>query len=390
MLLMLKRGVVIVLLATTAGCSTLSGWFSLDDEELNQPADLQAINETARLKKLWSESVGNGQGDGFYRLVPVIQGERIYAASNEGEVVALQLNSGKRIWRQTLDQSVSGGVGVSGDRLFVGTSEGQVLALDANNGALLWRQTLRGEVLSAPQSDGRVVVVQTYDGRAQGLDAATGDLLWTYDSNVPVLTIRGTSTPILRDGSAYVGFANGRVVAFDAVKGSVEWELRVAIAQGRSEIERMVDIDGALELIGNELYAASYQGYVVAADLRTGRKLWQQEVSTVSGVSQGFSNVYVADQDGTVSAYYRNGQGLRWAQSDLSYRAPTKPVPVASYLALSDFEGVLHVLSQVDGRFVAREKLGDPARADIISQGNRFFVFTDKGKLIAYEVSAKD
>ena len=389
MLLMLKRATVIALLATSAGCSTISGWFSLDDEEVNQPAELQKISETVRLKKLWSESVGNGQGNGFYRLTPAIQGDQIYAASNEGEVVALQLSSGKRIWRQELDQSVSGGIGVSGNRLFVGTSEGQVLALDAGNGSVLWRQTLRGEVLSAPQSDGRVVVVQTYDGRAQGLDATTGDLLWTYDSNVPVLTIRGTSTPILRDGNAYVGFANGRVVAFDAEKGTVEWELRVAIAQGRSEIERMVDIDGGLEIVGNELYAASYQGYLVAADVRTGRKLWQQEVSTVSGVSQGFSNVYVSDQDGTVSAYYRNGQGLRWAQSDLSYRAPTKPVPVASYLVFTDFEGVLHVLSQVEGRFVARDTL-DPARADIISQGNRFFVFTDKGKLIAYEVSAKD
>ena len=390
MFLILRRGIAIALLVTTTGCSTLSGWFSLDDEEVNQPAELQKFTEAVRLKKLWSESVGNGQGDGLYRLMPAIQGDQIYAVSNDGEVVALQLSSGKRIWRQALDQSVSGGVGVSGERLFVGTSEGQVLALDAGNGSVLWRQTLRGEVLSAPQSDGRVVVVQTYDGRAQGLDAKTGDLLWTYDSNVPVLTIRGTSTPILRDGNAYVGFANGRVVAFDVEKGTVEWELRVAIAQGRSEIERMVDIDGALEIIGNELYAASYQGYLVAADVRTGRKLWQQEVSTVSGVSQGFSNVYVSDQDGTVSAYYRNGQGLRWAQSDLSYRAPTKPVPVASYLAFTDFDGVLHLLSQVDGRFVGRDKIGAAARADIISQGNRFFVFTDKGKLIAYEVSAKD
>ncbi len=390
MFLMLKRGVAIALIATTTGCSTVSGWFSLDDEEVNQPAELQKITEAVRLKKLWSESVGNGQGDGLYRLTPAIQDDRIYAASNEGEIVSLQLSSGKRIWRQELDQSVSGGVGVRDNRLFVGTSEGQVLALDTADGSVIWRQTLRGEVLSAPQSDGRVVVVQTYDGRAQGLDAQSGDLLWSYDSNVPVLTIRGTSTPILRDGTAYVGFANGRVVAFDVEKGSVEWELRVAIAQGRSEIERMVDIDGAMEIIANEFYASSYQGYLVAADLRTGRKLWQQEASSVNGVSQGFSNVYVADQDGTVSAYYRNGQGLRWAQSDLSYRAPTKPVPVASYLAFTDFEGMLHVLSQVDGRFVGREKLGDPSRADIISQGNRFFVFTDKGKLIAYEISAKD
>lgn len=380
----------LAVLVSLSGCATVTDWFSLDDEELNQPAELMAITETVSVKRAWSVSVGDGQGKGYYRLTPALSNGRIIAVSNDGELIAVDASSGKLVWKRELDVQITGGVGVGAGQIVLGTSEGEVIALSESDGAELWSQTLRGEVLAAPQTDGRTVIVQTYDGRAQGLDAVSGDLLWTFDSNVPVLTIRGTSTPILRAGVAYVAFANGRVVAFDARTGAVAWELRVAFSQGRSEIERMVDVDGAMTIFGNELFAASYQGYVVAADLRTGRKLWQQEVSSVSGVSTGFGNVYVSDQDGSVYAYLRNGQGLRWVQSDLSYRAPKRPAVVGGNLVLTDFEGVMHIMSQVDGRFVAREKLGSPARADILVDQSRLFVFTDKGKLLAYDVATKD
>ena len=206
----------LVLVATLTGCSTISGWFSLDDDEVNQPAELVKFAETARVKRLWSTGVGDGQGDGYYRLTPVMSGSNIIAVSNDGELLVVNADTGKKVYERELDYQVSGGVGVGAGMLLLGTSEGRVVALRESNGEELWRQTLRGEVLSAPQTDGKVVVVQTYDGRAQALDAKTGNLLWSYDSNVPVLTIRGTSTPVLRDGRAYIGFANGRVIAFDA------------------------------------------------------------------------------------------------------------------------------------------------------------------------------
>jgi outer membrane protein assembly factor BamB len=285
---------------------------------------------------------------------------------------------------------LSGGVGVSDDSVFLGGSDGAVLRLDAGTGDLLWSTRLSGEVLAAPQGDGRVVVAQTYDGKLVGLDYATGEKLWTHDSNVPVLTIRGTSTPILRNGVAYAGFANGRILAFDAATGAVNWESRVAISQGRSEIERIVDVDGTMALIGNELYAASYQGRVVALDASDGRKLWQRNISSFSGVSQGFGNVYVSDEDGTITAYLRNGQGVRWQQDALGYRELSRPTPVSSYLAVVDFEGYLHLLSQVDGSFVGRERPdSDGARADMLSDGNVLYVFGNSGKLIAYEISPK-
>lgn len=383
--------ITLLLLVSVGGCSTVKGWFSDDDDDATKPVELTDIEESVRIKKLWSVGVGDGQGDGLYKLQPVIGGDLIYAASSDGELRAVNRESGKVVMDVELDVALSGGVGLYGDALLLGSSDGAVLKVDRNSGEVLWSTKVSGEVLAAPQGNGEVVVAQTYDGKLIGMDFNTGEKLWTYDSNVPVLTIRGTSTPILRDDVVFAGFANGRVLAFDAETGGVGWEVRVAISQGRSEIERIVDVDGTMELSGGELYAASYQGRIVGIDASSGRGLWQQDVSSVSGVSQGFGNVYVADEDGTLYAFLRNGQGLRWQQGALGYRKLSRPVPVSSYVAVADFEGIVHLVSQVDGEFVGRVKVdGDGARADMLSDGNVLYVYGNSGKLIAYEITPRD
>jgi outer membrane protein assembly factor BamB len=381
----------LTMVISLSGCSTIAGWFDSDDEDLTAPVELEKIKQTVKIKKLWSAGIGDGQGDGLYRLQPVINGDVIYAASADGELKAFSRDRGKTLWKTDLDTPISGGVGVYEDALFLGTSDGFVLKVDANSGDLQWSTRLRGEVLSPPQGNSSVVVAQTYDGKLQGLDFTSGEILWTYDSNVPVLTVRGTSVPILRNNVVYAGFANGRVLAFDALTGSIAWEVRVAISQGRSEIERIVDVDGTMELAGNELYAASYQGRVVAIDVVSGRKMWQQDVSSFSGVSQGFGNIYVSDEDGTLTAYLRNGQGVRWTQGALGYRELSRPTPVSSYVAVGDFAGIVHIISQVDGQFAGRVKVdGNGARADMLSDGNILYVYGNGGKLVAYEITTKN
>jgi outer membrane protein assembly factor BamB len=382
---------LLTMMFSIGGCSTVSGWFDSDDDDPTAPMPLSDITETVNIKELWSVGVGDGQGEGFYRLQPAISGEVIYAASADGEVVAVDRKRGKTLWEVDLDISLSGGVGVYQDVLLLGSSEGLVLKLDANTGEQLWTMLLTGEILSPPQSNGKVVVVQTYNGKLQGLDFATGKLLWTYDSKVPVLTIRGTSVPIMENNRIYAGFANGRVLAFDPQTGSIVWEVRAAIPQGRSEIERIVDVDGTMELAGNELYAVSYQGSVVAIDVESGRKIWQQKASSFSGVSLGFGNVYAADEDGTLNAFMRNGEGVRWSQGALGYRQLSRPTPVGSYVTVGDFEGYLHVLSQVDGDFVGRIRVdSDGVRADMLSEDGILYVFANDGELVAYEITAKN
>jgi outer membrane protein assembly factor BamB len=305
--------------------------------------------------------------------------------------MALDKFKGKKHWKQDFKLPFSGAVGYGDDTLFIGTSDGEVLALSAADGSELWRAQLHGEIMAPPQTNGTVVVVQSYDGKLQGLSAADGSEMWVYDSNLPVLTLRGTSTPIIYERLAIAGFGNGKILAFDISNGSIRWEARVAIAQGRSEIDRIVDIDGTMVLVSGTLFAASYQGRLAAIDIKSGRKVWQEDLSSYVGVDQGFGNIYVAEESGTVSAFRRTGEGIRWQQPALSYRRLSAPKAIRGYVAVGDLQGYVHFLSQVDGHFVGRTKVGsDGIRADMLVEKNVLYVFEKGGTLAALHVSSLD
>ena len=226
----------------TTGCSTITGWFSDDEFDPREPVELEKITEQVKVKSRWSRGVGDGQGEGLLKINPILVGDSLYAASAEGRVMSVDPESGRVRWKKDLDLALSGGVGHHGNSVFVGASEGLVMRLDAASGSEIWRAPVSGEVLSAPQGDGRYVVAQTYDGKLMGFDYETGEVRWTYTSDVPVLTLRGTGTPVILGDNAIAGFADGKVVAINLRSGNVAWEVRVAIPQGRSEIERIVDL----------------------------------------------------------------------------------------------------------------------------------------------------
>ena len=379
------------LMLLISGCSTFQEWFGSEGEDATAPVQLERIDSKVSLKKRWSSKIGDGQGDGFYKITPTLIDGVIYVASSDGEVAAINAANGARLWRGELGRPLSGGVGHHNRSLYLGGADGSVLQLSAEDGAVEWEAAVSGEVLAAPVVSDDWVIVQTYDGKLLGFRSGAEEPSWTFTSDVPVLTLRGTSAPILVGGNAIAGFGDGKVVAVDVDSGNVSWEARIGVPQGSSEIDRIVDVDGAMTQQGIELFVASYQGRVAALDSRTGRKLWQQNVSSVTGTNVGFGNVYVADVDGTLSAFLRTGQGVRWQNIELGYRELSRPTPVSSYVATVDFEGYLHLLSQVDGQIVGRSKIGgDAARADMIADSGRLIIYADNGQLLAYELEAQD
>ena len=379
------------LMLLISGCSTFQEWFGSEGEDATAPVQLERIDSKVSLKKRWSSKIGDGQGDGFYKITPKLIDGVIYVASSDGEVAAINAANGARLWRVELERPLSGGVGYHNRSLYLGGADGSVLQLSAEDGAVEWEAAVSGEVLAAPVVSDDWVIVQTYDGKLLGFRSGAEEPSWTFTSDVPVLTLRGTSAPILVGGNAIAGFGDGKVVAVDVDSGNVSWEARIGVPQGSSEIDRMVDVDGAMTQQGIELFVASYQGRLAALDIRTGRKLWQQNVSSVTGTNVGFGNVYVADVDGTLSAFLRTGQGVRWQNIELGYRELSRPTPVSSYVATVDFEGYLHLLSQVDGQIVGRSKIGgDAARADMIADTGRLIIYADNGQLLAYELEAQD
>jgi len=367
-----------------AGCSSNSS-------KEPEPAELVKFDAEIQLDKVWSRSIGDGQGDTYNLLVPAVYGEQIYAADVDGLVVSMDRTTGKVNWKQDLDVSISGAVGAGYGLVLVGTLSGDVIALDVSTGEERWRSKVSSEVLSAPAINGDIVLVQTQDDRLIALEMDTGAQRWSYESAPAVLTLRGTGAPLLTNQLAIAGLSTGKVIALDTRRGLPVWEQRVAIPQGRSELERVVDIDGGLLLSGGTLYVGTYQGRAAALDVESGRMLWQRDASTYSGVALGYGSVYLSLADGTVESVDERSTTALWRNESLARRQLSAPAVFSSYVVVGDKEGYIHLLSQVDGRFVARERIGsNGVRARPVVDGDWLYVYGNGGKLVAMTIRRAD
>ncbi|MBX9757087.1 MAG: outer membrane protein assembly factor BamB [Pseudomonadaceae bacterium] len=375
-----KNAALLALAVMVVGCSSNS------KKEL-PPAELPDFTAEVELQSEWNRSIGDGQGDTYSLLAPAVDGDHIYAAGANGVVMAMDRFSGDVLWKQDIERSISGAIGVGSGLVVVGTLKGEVIALDQSTGEQKWLALVPSEVLSAPAVNSDMVVVQTQDDRVIGFDAATGQQRWLYDNQPAVLTLRGTSAPVLTSRLAIAGFSSGKVVAIDLARGIPVWEQRVAIPQGRSELARIVDIDGNLLASNDTLYVVSYQGRVAGLDINSGRVLWQREASSYAGLAQGLGSVYVSLASGTVEAVDERSASALWSNDALARRQLSAPEVFSSYVAFADFEGYVHLVSQVDGHFVGRKRIdSDGVRARPLVVGDWMYVFGNSGDLVALTI----
>ena len=287
----LKTLSMLGILLLLTGCAGVNlnplEWFN-SDEEVNPPKELVNISPI-RLDRLWSVDVGNGQGDNYTKITPAIAGRVIFAASENGTVLAVNLDSGDVLWRSRLDERlITGGVGAGGGLVIVGSRDAEVIALDQSTGETVWIGQVTSEVVAQPIANEDIVVVQTVDDKVTALDNVSGEQRWIYESTQPPLTL-GTSRPVFTPADTVVaGFSNGTLVSVSADDGVWRWEERVAVPEGRYDIDRVIDIDGDLVLDGNCIFASSYQGNLIALDVATGRIVWGlQDASSYHGLHRG-------------------------------------------------------------------------------------------------------
>lgn len=395
-----------------AGCS----WFSWlpwvdgkdDAKKKQKPAELVRFDEEVRIERLWRASIGKGLGKKYLRLDPTVLADRVYVADGYGELEARDRFTGKRVWRTRvgavekgmlsafnfLDRKdpsfVSGGVGAGAGYVLLGTTLGEVIAVSAADGSEVWRSRVDAEVLSAPVAGGGLVFAQTMDGRLVALDAGTGETRWNFVNQVPVLTLRGTSTPVYSNDVVYTGFSNGKITALRAETGELIWEHRVMLPEGRSELDRLVDIDGSPLLLGPVVYAVAYQGKLKALRRRDGAMLWEHDVSSFLDLGEGYGQVYVVSDDDVVTAIDQQSAEVAWTQDAMKRRKLTSPVAFSNYVVVGDDQGYLHVMAQSDGRFVGRRKLdGDGLRSDPVVVDGTLYVLGNSGSLSALEIRVR-
>ena len=375
-----------------------------EKKKAQEPAKLVDFQAEAVINRLWRAKVGEGLGRKYLRLTPMVVADRVFAADGYGHVVAVERFTGKRIWTARVgkpDKSgfrfwdrrdpsfVSGGVGVGEGRVLLGTTRGEVIALDVGDGSELWRAQLASEVLAPPVAWEDVVIVQTADDRLIALEAADGTQRWAYAGQVPLLTVRGTATPVVEGGLVFAGFGDGNVTAVNAASGEPVWNHRVMLPQGRTELDRLVDVDGTPLLANGLLYAASFQGKLKALQPTDGEMIWELPASTHLDLAEGYGQIYLIDDNDFIHAIGQRDASVVWRQDALKNRGLSSPIAFGNYLLVGDAEGYLHVLAQSDGRFVARAKLGDGLRKPFVEVDDVVYALSDDGRLLALEIELR-
>jgi outer membrane protein assembly factor BamB len=375
---------------TIALLSVLSVLAACDkDTTAEPPAELVDVKQTLPVERLWSTSVGGG-GEKLRLALGLAAGEGVlYAASRDGEVRALDAATGRTRWEADTKAELAAGPSFGDGLLVVGTSSGMVIALEATGGKERWRAQMSGEVLAAPLVAGDRVIVRTVDGRLAALNAADGTEAWMVEDIVPRLTLRGTSPPVRAGDAVICGFDSGRVMSVSIASGDILWQAQVSTPRGRSELERLADIDAAVRVAGDEVYAIGYQGRIAMIARESGQIWWTRDLSSYRDIGMDDDQLYVATSDGDVVALRRRDGGIVWQQTGLKRRGLGAPVVHGGAVVVGDFDGYLHWMDRDSGRFVARARPGSTRFATTpLVIDDRLFVIDDGGEIAAFRAGA--
>ena len=392
---MMKRVAITAALVTAlAGCSTVKGWFAGKDAEAKkaaEPAELVDFQATAHPRKLWSTGLGDGERRIGARQAPVIADGRVYAAASEGSVYALDLQTGKQLWVHKSDKDeelrLVGGPGAGDGLVVVGSLGGDVIALDANDGQERWRARVSSEVIAPPSVGQNLVFVRSNDGRLTAFDAASGERRWFNEHELPSLTVRGNAPLALGPGVLFSGNDDGTLTALAMQDGRVIWEQAVGLPEGRSELERMADVDGAPVLEGNTLYVGSFKSRTIAIDGPSGRPLWQSDHGGAGDMGVTSGNLVVSTAAGSVYSLDKTNGVASWSQPALARRSLTGPAIQGDYAVVGDFDGYLHWLRLDNGEFAARERVGrKPVKGRLQVADGILVVQNTTGELTAFRL----
>lgn len=368
---------VTVLSLALLGCSGKS------KVETPKPSNLPKIETTASLAEVFSNSVASTPKYEVSHYQLDRYDGLFYTVGADGDVEAY--DGKKRVWEQRPAKELSAGVTVEHGIAVVGTRKGQLFALDAKTGATVWQQQLAGAILSPSLIHNKRVVTVSNDGTVFAHDVASGQMLWTFNLPHTSLSVRGYAEPtLIDDRTVVISSANAYVYALDVVTGVPRWQRRVAVSEGRGDLQRLVDIDGRPIVVNGKMVTVSYQGQVTVVDLATQKVVWSESASSLNSPASDGQRVFVAAADGRLVAYDLYTGQKSWENEQLLHRGLSNPVMLDGKLVVGDYAGVLHILDPLTGELVGREKTSGDVR-NLRVEDNLLYVSTTKGNFSVWQ-----
>ena len=369
-------------------CSVVDDYF-LGKDNTPKPSPLPQLQGQLKLNELWSTSVGrrtNNQEGTYYKLQPVLFDKRLYLANPNGQVMALDSESGTLLWMTQLKQNLISGPALAQGHLAVGSKNSSLMVLN-QDGKLCWEANLSGDMLAKPLITAHRVIAKTIDGYVYAFDLKTGKRLWKVHHGAPNLILKASSSPVSYADMIVVGFSDGKMDALDRDTGRVIWQKNIAYSNGASDIERLVDIDADPIVDNAVVYSASYQGFAAAMRVNNGESLWNKTASTYKNLDSDANALYMTDSEDVVwSIKKRNGQ-VNWMQTMLKAREITAPTHWSGMVLVGDKTGYLHAIDVNDGHLMGRYKMYGALDNAPLVQGAKIYVVTVTGQVTCYGLS---
>lgn len=386
------------LLVASAIISGILGGCS-STEPLLKIAPVPVIQSQVDIKVNWDTTVGNGSGEYFSRLQPAVADGKIFASDRQGIVAAFDALSGEQLWQVELNPSdgffsakqsalLSGGIATGYGKLAIGSESGQLYLLDQQTGDTLWQQQIGGEILAMPILTNNLVIAAMGNGKVVALDIDSGEQRWTYHSDVPALTLRGSSGMVENQGAIFFGLPRGKIAGVLTDDGRAIWQQAIATTKGQNELANVIDVDATPLILGGTLYAVAYNGNLAALELRSGKVLWKRAYSSFQSMTLDGFNLYVTTTQGHVYAVDRRSGLEKWGQLGLENRGLSAPVLFGEYLVVTDFEGYLHLLDTEQGNFVGQTQLdSDGYLAKPVVDHDLLYLLSKDGLLSAISIN---
>ena len=352
------------------------------------------------LVQFWSHDIGAGETkDNFILSSPVIVNDVIFALDSKNTVSATSVTAQKTVWSSTLipegkneEGALGGGIAYGNDTIFVTTPYGYVVALNPENGGIFWWQSLGVPIRSAPTvSQGRVFVL-TVDNQLYALSYRDGATIWKHSGISESAGLLGSAAPAVAGDLVIVPYSSGELFAMRVENGRVAWSDSLSF-QGRVGANTVLsDIDASPVIEGNVVYSVSYSGRLVAIDIRSGARIWEQEIASANTPWLAGNYLYVTTVDNNIVCVRRTDGRIRWVRSMPVYTDPedqdgpivwTRPTLIGDRLIFAGSDGAVRAVSPYTGRTLGRITLRDGVRVAPIAANGTLYILTTGAELIA-------
>lgn len=351
------------------------------------------------LREAWSVSIeGNGTGT---RLLsgPIIAGGRVYVLDTDYDLHALDEKTGRSVWVRNMrregqeGEALGGGVTFGEGRLYVTTGFGEALAVNPDNGDVIWRQKIAGPIRSAPVVAGGRVFVVASDNQLITLAADSRVLQWFHTGLVESAALLGGSSVAVEGDTVVVPYSSGEVYALRVENGRQNWQDSLSTLRRGATLSSLSDIRGLPVIDRGQVFAVSYSGRMAAIDLRTGQRVWEQDVGGLTTPAIVGDWVFVTTSDSQVVALTRNSGRVRWMSQLAQYEDPedrkdpiiwSGPLVAGGRLILVSSTGEMVEMSPADGAVIRKRELPDPVTVPPVVANNTLYILTTDGELVAY------